>query len=246
MQPLIGVTTAVRVLSTNGITVCTAYTAILSAVERAGGLPVMIPSNMGDDTLRAIYARLDGVLLPGGGDIDPKYFDEAPHPALDMLDPLRDNAEVKLVRWAAADEVPLFGICRGHQVIHVALGGSLIQDIPSQVTVATPEQHALPEGAARSHPSHAIQVADNTRLAGILGNTQLIVNSIHHQAVKTPAPGFVITATSPDGLIEASEMPGKRFALTVQWHPEDLAPDDPHMQGLFDAFVQASAERMER
>ncbi|HEX2621718.1 MAG TPA: gamma-glutamyl-gamma-aminobutyrate hydrolase family protein, partial [Phototrophicaceae bacterium] len=131
MKPLIGVTTAVRSLGPSGVTVCTAYTAIIESLERAGALPLMIPSNVTDDTLRSIYQRLDGVLLPGGGDIDAKYFNEAPHPKNDAPDAFRDNAEVKLVQWAMQDDLPLFGICRGHQVINVAMGGSLIQDIAS-------------------------------------------------------------------------------------------------------------------
>jgi putative glutamine amidotransferase len=245
MQPLIGVTTAVRTIGSSGITHCTAYTAIISSLERAGALPVMIPSNVSDSTLRAIYERLDGVLLPGGGDIDPVYFHEDRHPETGEADTLRDNAEVQLVRWAVADDLPLFGICRGHQVINVAMGGTLIQDIPSQVQHEKLRAHSLPEDQPRTWRGHEIQLLDaNSRLAQIVGGINLSVNSIHHQAVREAAPGFVVTATSEDGLVEAMEMPNKRFALSVQWHPEDLAADDPYMQGLFDAFVRACSERM--
>ncbi len=245
MQPLIGVTTAVRTIGSGGITHCTAYTPIITALERAGALPVMIPSNVSDSTLRSIYERLDGVLLPGGGDIDPVYFHEERHPETNEADRFRDNAEVQLVRWAVADDLPLFGICRGHQVINVAMGGTLIQDIPSQVQHETVIPHTLPDDQPRTYRGHSIQLLDaDSRLAQIIGGFQVPVNSIHHQAIKDAAPGFVVTAQSEDGLIEAIEMPDKRFALSVQWHPEDLAGDDPHMQALFDAFVQACTERV--
>lgn len=246
MKPLIGVTTAVRSIGPSGITFCTAYTAIIESLERAGALPVMIPSNVSDETLRGMYARLDGVLLPGGGDIDPKYFNETPHPKNDQPDALRDNAEVKLVQWAINDDLPVFGICRGHQVINVAMGGSLIQDIPSEIEAADLQEHALPQGSPRSYRGHEVTLIDeSSRLASIVGAINLPVNSIHHQAVKQVAPGFIVTAQSPDGVVEAMEMPGKRFALSVQWHPEDLAADDGSMQALFDAFVAACAERMQ-
>jgi putative glutamine amidotransferase len=246
MQPLIGVTTAVRTIGSSGITHCTAYTAILTSLERAGALPVMIPSNVSDSTLRAIYERLDGVLLPGGGDIDPVYFHEERHPETGEADTLRDNAEVQLVRWAVADDLPLFGICRGHQVINVAMGGTLIQDIPSQVQHDKLRAHQLPDDQPRNWRGHDILLLDGqSRLAQIVGEISLPVNSIHHQAVREAAAGFVVTAQSEDGLVEAMEMPDKRFALSVQWHPEDLAADDPHMQALFDAFVRACAERIQ-
>jgi putative glutamine amidotransferase len=240
-KPLIGVTTAVREVGTNGFKTLSAYTAIIASLERAGGLPVMIPVNVSDDTLRGIYQRLDGVLLPGGGDIDPMYFHEERHPATYGIDPLRDNAEVKLAQWAAQDDLPLFGICRGHQVLNVALGGTLIQDIATELPNHQPEDHSLPENTPRNTRNNRIKVSETSRLAQIIGETDLPVNSLHHQAVKTPAPGFVVTAYAEDGIIEAIEMPDKRFLLSVQWHPEDLSAEDPHMQALFDAFVAACA-----
>jgi putative glutamine amidotransferase len=244
MKPLIGVTTAVRSLGANGITVCTAYTAIIESLERAGALPVMIPSNVSDETLRSIYDRLDGVMLPGGGDIDPEYYHEERHPKTIVNDPLRDQTELKLVKWAVADDLPLFGICRGHQVINVAMGGSLIQDIPSEVEAPELKAHDIPDGLPRSTRMHEIKLEKQSRLASIVGSTHVPVNSLHHQAVKDLAPGFVATAVSPDGVIEAMEMPDKRFTLSVQWHPEDLAANDGKMQAIFDAFVAACAERV--
>lgn len=244
MKPLIGVTTAVREIGTNGFKILSAYTAILESLERAGALPVMIPVNVSDATLRGIYDRLDGVLLPGGGDIDPVYFHAERHPSVYGIDPLRDHAEVMLAQWAAADDLPLFGICRGHQVLNVALGGTLIQDIASEVPNHKLEDHSLPDGTPRNTRNNHVNVSEASRLAHIIGATSHVaVNSLHHQAVKDPAPGFVVTAHAEDGIIEAMEMPDKRFLLSVQWHPEDLSADDPHMQALFNEFVAACAAR---
>lgn len=216
------------------------YLANHLAVERAGGLPVAIPAGLREDTLRALYERLDGVLLPGGSDVDPAIYGQQPHPTTYGIDEARDQAELTLARWTVADDRPLFGICRGHQVINVALGGSLVQDIPSQVT--TTLRHDQPDEEPRTNRLHEVSIDPTSRLAHILGATRLTVNSLHHQSVAQPAPGAHISAHAPDGIIEALELPDKRFALSVQWHPEDLAPDDTVMAALFESFVAAARE----
>lgn len=241
-KPLIGITTGIRRESATNFTTLVAYEANVNALERAGALPVLIPSTLSDEALRGIYDRLDGVLLPGGGDIDPKYWNEALHPTVYDIEPARDHTEITLARWAVEDDRPLFGICRGHQVFNVALGGSLIQDIPS--LVENPLAHANFRPAPRDLLSHSVSVLPGSRLASIVGNeANLPVNSIHHQSVRDVpnAAGVVVTAESPDGIIEATEIPGKRFALSVQWHPEDLTADE-QMFNLFCAFVQAARE----
>jgi putative glutamine amidotransferase len=243
LRPLIGVTTA-AVTDERGLTYNRAYNMISRAIDKAGGLPVLIPTGLDEPTLRAVYERLDAVLLPGGPDIDPAMFGEEPHPTV-KIDPERDAIEVPLVRWAVEDDLPLFGICRGHQVINVALGGDLIQDIPSQVET-TVGPHDTPDGQPRSLPAHEVTINPESRLANIIGGTAAAVNSLHHQAVRKAAPGMVITAFSPDGLVEATEMPGKRFALSVQWHPEDLYENDESMMRLFESFVEAARERMQQ
>jgi putative glutamine amidotransferase len=240
MRPLIGITTAYsRAMNPDEeIPRYISYTRVAENIAAAGGLPVLIPSGVDEATLRALYDRLDGVVLPGGGDIDPKYWGEDIHPTVYGLDPERDQTEMTLARWAVAEDRPLFGICRGHQVVNVALGGSLIQDIPSQYTSELTHNNFLP--IPRSHRSHVVGVKPESRLAHITGLSNAApVNSIHHQAVREAAAGMVAVAYSPDGLIEATEMPDKRFVLTVQWHPEDLADDEAHF-ALFKAFVQAS------
>lgn len=237
-RPLIGITASS--MSLFGRPYNRFYLANHLAVERAGGLPVAIPAGLREDTLRGIYERLDGILLPGGADVDPAIYGQQPHPATYGVDAQRDRTELTLARWTIADDRPLFGICRGHQVFNVALGGSLVQDIPSQI--ATPLTHNQPDEEPRSNRLHEVSVDPTSRLARILRTTRIMVNSLHHQAVERPAPGVHVTAHAPDGIVEALELPDRRFALSVQWHPEDLADDDAAMAALFEAFVDAARD----
>jgi putative glutamine amidotransferase len=238
-KPLIGITTSKRTNPDSALEFCVAYAANARAIERAGGLPIMIPSLLDDDTLRGIYERVDAVLLPGGGDVEPSRYGAVAHPATYNIDLDRDRAEILLARWAAEGDRPLFGICRGHQVINVAFGGTLIQDIPSEIeTVIT---HDSPNALPRHHRAHEVNIDAASRLAGILGRTTVAVNSLHHQSVQQPAPAANVIAYSPDGIVEALEFPDRRFALSVQWHPEDLV-DDETAQRLFKAFVNAARE----
>jgi putative glutamine amidotransferase len=157
------------------------------------------------------------------------------------IDDLRDELELTVARWAVRDDLPVFGICRGHQVLNVALGGTLVQDIPEQL--GSPLTHDIPDGTPRSTRIHDVTIDQNSRLASILGETQIHVNSLHHQSVEKVAPNVVVTAHSPDGVVEAIEAPDRHFVLSVQWHPEDLYQDDEAMLRLFTAFVQAARER---
>jgi len=237
MQPLIGITTGVQARD-DGRHNHVAYAPISRSVERAGGLPLLIPCGLEQGTLRALYERLDAVLIPGGGDVDPKHYGAERHPLTDRIDPDRDTTELTLARWAFEDDRPLFGICRGHQVINVALGGTLVQDIPS--LVQTDIAHDMPRSLPRDARGHTVTIHPQSRLAGIMGSATLLVNSYHHQSVERPAPPAQVTAYAPDGVVEAVEVPDRRFTLSVQWHPEDLADNDEIMQRLFDAFVHAA------
>lgn len=242
MAPLIGITTSRFVAPDTGWRYNRGYEGCVKAVARAGGLPVLIPVSVDDKVLRAIYDRLDGVLLPGGGDIDPSFYRAESHPATYEIDRVRDDLEIQLACWSLEDDLPLFGICRGHQVMNVAFGGTLVQDIPSQV------QTSLNHNARENREAHAHEVAidPTSRLAGILGTTKLQVNSVHHQSVGQPAPNTCVTAYAPDGVVEAMEMPERKFVLSVQWHPEDLFEDDPAMMSLFTAFVEAAGGPSDR
>jgi putative glutamine amidotransferase len=173
-------------------------------------------------------------------DVDPAIYGQEPHPKLGKVDDALDEAELVLTRWALEDRLPLFGICRGIQVINVAAGGTLYQDLRAQFPGALRHRFA-PSQYGREHRGHAIHIEPGSHLAQALGLT-VSVNSRHHQAVRDVAPGFVVTARAPDGVIEGIELPDAPFVVGVQWHPENLAAQDAGMLGLFQAFVQAAAK----
>ena len=175
----------------------------------------------------------DGLLLPGGGDMDPKFYGQARIPACGEPNLLRDAAEPLLLRAFLAADKPVLGICRGIQVMNAVLGGDLYQDIK-------PFEH-LPHNDHWAKV-HTVTVRRGTLLSRILGQDTVLVNSQHHQAVDRVAPGFTLAALSEDGIVEAIEKPDTRFCLGVQWHPEWLSDADPAMQGLFDAFVNACSK----
>ncbi len=205
----------------------------------AGGLPILLPTTANAlDDWRALYVYADGVMLTGGGDVDPSLFGEEAHPATYGIDRQRDEMEIALARWALQDDKPLFAICRGIQVMNVALGGSLVQDLPTQWAGALPHSGSQ-HGLERHEPAHSISVEPGTRLAQVLGAAHVQVNSFHHQAINRLAEGLRITARAADGVIEAVEFPNKRYYLGVQWHPEDMAAQRADMMRLFSAFVAA-------
>lgn len=212
---------------------------IVQGVERAGGLPVLIPLGLSEATLRVLYERLDGVLFSGGGDVDATLYGATPHPAMGGVSPERDRTELALARWVVQEGKPFFGICRGQQLLNVALGGALYRDISEHAGALRHTYDS--EAEARLRP-HEIRVEEETRLARILGRPVLTVNSLHHQAVRVVAPSLTVSARAPDGLVEAVELPAHPFGLAVQWHPECLL-DAPEMLRLFEAFVQAAREK---
>lgn len=209
------------------------------AVARAKAAPLLIPLLADEVLLRALYDRMNGLLLPGGEDVHPNQYGEAVHDRCGKISDLRDGVELALIRWAVADHKPLLAICRGIQVLNVALGGSLYQDISAQVPGAG--RHDWYPGYPRDYLPHPVEITPHTRLAHLMGAGPLPVNSLHHQAVKEAAPGLTVTAWAPDSIVEAVEANRHPFALGVQWHPEELAPDDTGAQRLFDALVEACA-----
>ena len=211
------------------------YDDYVQAVLASGGLPVLLPAVRCADGRAGYAQRLHGLLIPGSpADVDPACYGEEPHPRLGPVNSPRTDFEIQLVRLALARELPVFGICGGAQVLNVALGGALYQDIPSQVPKAY-KHSGSPERA------HTVDIVPNTRLAAILGMPEMRVNSLHHQAVKVPGQGLVVSASARDGVIEAVEIPGRPFVLGVQWHPEQLFMEDEGALRLFSAFVQAAA-----
>lgn len=188
---------------------------------------------------------LDALVLTGGGDVDPKHYGEPEGPGFSAAEPGRDAFEIDLARAALDRGLPLLAICRGVQVLNVAAGGSLVQDIPTEVPGALDHQVATTPSAI----AHEVWVTAGSKLASLMADRlegdALLVNSRHHQAVKAIAPGFVATATAPDGVIEAIERPDLPFCVGVQWHPENFWRTG-EFRGLFDRFVGAAEERRRR
>ncbi len=214
-------------------------------LTRAGAVPWLIPLLTDDRVaLRAIYESLDGVFLPGGADIDPASYEEERHPSCDRSDPPRDRIELMLVRWAGDDRKPVFGVCRGAQLINLAAGGTLHQHLAEHLPGAHKHDY-FPFGGAypRDHLAHPVRIVrERSRLARIVGARELMVNSMHHQGVRTLGRDLVATAIAPDGLVEALEgTDDDHFLLGVQWHPEALTERDETARRLFEAFVHASA-----
>jgi putative glutamine amidotransferase len=219
------------------------------ALAAAGAIPWMIPLLPDDtDTLRGIYDELDGLFLPGGADIDPVNYGEPRHPKCDRSDPSRDRVELRLTTWATRDRKPVLGVCRGLQLINLAAGGTLWQDLETQRPASIKHDYfPFRDGHARDHLAHSVSVRPGTHLAEIVGAGDLQVNSMHHQGIRDLASGLVVSATAPDGLIEAIEVGGDQFLVAVQWHPEALTEKDSPSQRLFAAFTTAARDhRRER
>lgn len=212
-----------------------AYT---NAVEMAGGLPILLPTLSDLSVIPEYLSRLDGLLLTGGADIEPSRYGQQPHPKLGETDPERDAFEIALVQQALAQDIPVFAICRGIQVVNVALGGTLYQHLPDECPSNIAHRQS-DIGLARSDFSHTIEIKPTSRLASIVESSHISVNSHHHQAVREVAPGLEPVAWAPDGVIEALESPRHRFLLAVQFHPEETYPHDPPSQQLFAAFLKA-------
>lgn len=203
-----------------------------------GGVPLLAPTALDEATLYALFTEADAVMLTGGDDVDPALFGEEKHEKTGGIDAERDRAETALMRWCVAENKPVLGICRGIQVMNVALGGSLIQDIPSQApSELTHAGHWT--GAARDQVLHTVTCEAGTRAAALFGR-QVGVNSFHHQSIRRLGDGFVVTGRATDGIVEAVEIPSQRFCLGVQWHPEEMAAGRDDMRSLFRALVNAT------
>ena len=236
MRPLIGIPCHAAFRAETGRPIYANNRAYIHAVEDAGGLPVLIPMLNDLKLLDTLLARLDGLLLSGGIDMNPSRYGEAVHPLTEEADLQLDEFEMFLTYWALQEDVPILGLCRGMQVINVVLGGSLYQDISDQYPNSLRHSNRdLP----RTHLSHPIIVEPGSQMEKVLGTQEVWVNSLHHQAIKAPGKGVYISGKAEDGIAELLEVPGHRFVLAAQGHPEEIYTKVPAFARFFSAFVRA-------
>jgi putative glutamine amidotransferase len=245
MKPVIGITPSPihQVSSAGDLERYAIAACYVNAVLAAGGVPVVLP--LQDGNADALLDLVDGLIFSGGADIDPALFgDTEIHPKTYDVHPLRDRFELDLMTRAIERDLPVFCICRGIQILNVACGGTLFQDVPDQFSSAL--QHRQQEtGHERHEPSHNVEAESESLLASVYGSVSVPVNSYHHQAVKDVAPGLHVTARSDDGLAEAVEMPGRTFVLGVQWHPEMMFEANPeHLAPFKELVAAATAKRL--
>lgn len=210
----------------------------LRAVEAAGGIPLLVHCTRDAEVIDAHYGHCDALLLAGGQDVDPQFYGAAPHSRLEQTDPLQDEIEIALIRRAIHDGMPILGICRGIQILNVALGGTLYQDVPSELP------HALDHGTSNEQRgmdflAHTMTLDENAWLAQQLDAIELTVNTVHHQALARIADELRVVGRAPDGVVEAVEGSGSSFVVGVQCHPEMLWEQaDPRWARMFEHFVQ--------
>jgi putative glutamine amidotransferase len=222
-----------------GISSCRKLEDYRQSILHAGAEPRIVDSSL---TIEQALAGIDGLMLTGGGDVAPSRYSEAPHATVEEAEPGRDEFEIALVAAARGRNLPILAICRGVQVLNVACGGTLVQDIPSQIAGALTHSLAVPQHQPYAL-AHEVWIDKDSLLARLMRERMvdeaLEVNSRHHQAVKAAAPGFVVSATAPDGVVEAIEDPAARFCLGVQWHPENFFRTG-EFRALFEGFLEAS------
>ncbi|MBI1877519.1 MAG: gamma-glutamyl-gamma-aminobutyrate hydrolase family protein [Chloroflexi bacterium] len=230
--PLIGITTYHR-NENNAFTLPAEY---VDSVRRADGIPILIPP--GEKQLDEMLSHLDGLILSGGGDVDPALYGGEPHQAVYNVSPERDNSEATIVSKLVDSGLPMLCICRGLQMLNVALGGTLIGHLPEVVGEEVP--HRAPP---RNSVMHPVQIQPDSKLAEIMQGDWVETASWHHQAPDQVAPALKVVATAPDGVLEALEMPNHPWLVAVQWHPELTAAYDPTQQRLFDTLVEAARRK---
>lgn len=236
MQPIIGITAGKEKSDTN-IQKITLIDKYVEAILHAGGIPLIIPAVTSKDLISSIFQKIDGVLLTGGGDIETLRYNGENHPRVYGVDVERDQLEIDLVLSAVTNKKPLLGICRGIQIINVALGGDLYSDISDQRENSL--RHDWFPDYPRDMLAHEVLALNNSRLHEITGCDQMKVNSLHHQGIRSIAPGLTATAFAEDGIIEAVEMDDHPFFLGVQWHPEWIYNQNTTKQ-IFKTFIQTT------
>lgn len=236
--PLIGITTG-RSNNSSRPNTFALNEAYILAVQNAGGSPVIIPTGLPSESYNLILNSLSGLVLSGGGDISPAQYNSSPDSRAHKMDQDRDRSEIYLAMRAINNRLPLFGICRGIQILNVALGGTLYVDIKNDMPGGLKHDYYPITEWPRNHYAHSVKIKAGSRLAAIFEKEELMTNSLHHQGLKSLGDGLTPIACAPDGLVEGIQLEENPFGLAVQWHPEGL-PDDDNMQKLFKAFIQTA------
>ncbi len=240
--PLIGITTGSAPATASSPERVQVNAAYLHAVQQAGGVPVLLPPHLRPGQLVELLGMLHGLVLTGGGDVSPALYGEAPHPTTEFVSEQRDTLETACLRYALDQDLPLLCICRGMQLLNVAMGGSLVQDIPSLVPGAITHR----QSGSRAEPAHAVWMKQGSRTAAFLGTATPMVNALHHQAIKDLGRALEAVGQAPDGVIEAVEMPGREaFLVAVQWHPEEMVGNSEEARRIFEGHVAAAKARLE-
>lgn len=237
--PLIGLTTRNTAHPTRGWPMVSSPKSYTQAIIRSGAIPVLVPMNMDIALFPDLLDGLDGIIFTGGGDIETSRFNGRPHERVYDIDFERDAFELELVEQVIESQMPFLGICRGFQVINVALGGTLYTHLLDQLDGAL--DHSFNPAYPTDHPAHTIELKSGCQLAEIFGAETVTVNSLHHQGAEVIAEPLETIGHAPDGLVEAFTLRGHPFGLGVQWHPEWM-PEDKTQQKLFAAFRQAAAD----
>lgn len=230
-QPIIGITTFI---SSKGLTLPTTY---IDAVDDSDGVPMVLAKTPDTEKIKSQIDKVDALLLTGGNDIEPALFNEEPHQQLGEIEPGRDEYESKLIEHALEKEIPVLGICRGAQILNIQQGGTMYQDIYDQIDTEV-NQHT--QKAARNYLAHTVNIKKDSLLHRIVGQTKIRTNTFHHQANKDVPDHFIISATSPDGVIEAVESTVHDFVMGLQWHPEGTYFNDEPSKKIFHALVEAA------
>ena len=239
MRPLIGIPCHEDFRQHSGRPIYCNNRTYTHALESVGGIAVLIPIFNDLTSLESLLRRVDGLLFSGGGDVEPGRYNEEPHPLLGELDLRLDEFELTLARWALKENKPILGVCRGMQLLNVALGGSLYQDVEKQRPGSM--QHCKRD-LPRNTLIHSVHIEEGSRMEEVLGTNELWVNSLHHQAVKVPGKGVHISGWAEDGVAELMEAPDYHFVMAVQCHPEEIYTSEPACTRLFSAFVKTCSE----
>ena len=228
MPVMVGITSGYKNIGEKEIVINKTY---LDVIKKAGGIPILLTPQIGKNNLPALKDKLDGILLSGGGDIDPVFFNEEPDYNMRRIDPTRDRFEIDLVRWALHNKKPLLAICRGAQILNIACGGSIIQHLDNQ-------HYQHDQKAPKWYPTHFVTFNNNGNLVDIFDGKQVRVNSFHHQAISELGTDVKVVAEAVDGVIEGIEVKDHPFAVGVQWHPERMYHHYPEQQKLFKEFIK--------